>query len=195
MNAGSRERLERNVRLYPRYQILFNLYFWIPVFFLYFSEFLPLGQVLRLEAIYYTTVVVLEVPSGYFSDRFGRRRTLLVSSTALATSYTLFFFGSGFADFAAAQVCLAAGMAFNSGTDTALHFDSLAALGRGEEYARRGLDWEREVEQIGVEHEKLRELGVPVDDSESSQDEDEDDEEAGSQASFNGRLVSNGYHR
>ena len=136
MTEPSRRALERNVRLYPLYQGLLNSYFWLPVFFLYFSEKLSLGQVLRLEAIYYATVVLLEVPSGYFSDTVGRRRTLILSSAALATSYALFFLGSTFAFFAVAQVFLAAGLAFNSGTDTALHFDSLSAIGRASEYDR-----------------------------------------------------------
>lgn len=38
-----------------------------------------MSRVLRLEAIYYIAVVFLEVPSGYFSDRFGRRQTLLIA--------------------------------------------------------------------------------------------------------------------
>jgi MFS family permease len=38
-----------------------------------------MSRVLRLEAIYYIAVVILEVPSGYFSDRFGRRQTLLIA--------------------------------------------------------------------------------------------------------------------
>ncbi len=135
--APSRQALERNVRLYPLYQGLLNAYFWLPVFFLYFSQRLPLGQVLRLEAIYYATVVLLEVPSGYFSDRIGRRVTLLVSSSGLVVSYALFFVGRSFEMLAAAQVLLALGLAFNSGTDTALHFDSLSALGRDDEYAAR----------------------------------------------------------
>jgi len=127
----------RNVRLYPLHQTLFHAYFWLPVFFLYFSDLLSLGRVLQLEAIYYVTVVVLEVPSGYFSDVMGRRRTLLVACVALIAAYLLFFIGRSFAVFAAAQVCLAAGLAFNSGTDTALHFDSLNALGRSGEYGDR----------------------------------------------------------
>ena len=127
----------RNVRLYPLYQVFFNAYFWLPVFFLYFSEQLPLRRVLQLEAIYYVTVVVVEVPSGYFSDTVGRRRTLMVAATALVLSYSLFFFGNGFAAFALAQVCLAIGLAFNSGTDTALHFDSLSGIDRAGEYADR----------------------------------------------------------
>ena len=135
--AAPRQALERNVSLYPLYQGLLNAYFWLPVFFLYFIERLGLGQVLRLEAIYYATVVLLEVPSGYFSDRIGRRLTLLVSSSGLVVSYALFFLGRSFEMLAAAQVLLALGLAFNSGTDTALHFDSLSALGREDEYAAR----------------------------------------------------------
>ncbi len=143
MSGGSERRLDRNAALYPLYQVLFNAYFWLPVFFLYFSEHLTLGRVLQLEAIYYATVVVLEVPSGYLSDTFGRRRTLLVSSAALIASYVLFFFGPQlttdrtFEVFALAEICLAAGIAFNSGTDTALHFDTLSALGRAGEYPSR----------------------------------------------------------
>ena len=73
--------IERNVRLYPLYQAFFNAYFWLPVFFLYFSKHFSLAQVLQLEAIYYLAVVSLEVPSGYFSDVIGRRPTLLTSSS------------------------------------------------------------------------------------------------------------------
>ncbi len=129
--------LERNVKLYPLYEGLVNAYFWMPVFFLYFSEHLPLRQVLLLEAIYYATVVLLEVPSGYFSDTVGRRRTLLISAAGLTLSYALFFVGRGFGVFAIAQIFLAVGLSFKSGTDTALHFDSVNGLGRADEYAAR----------------------------------------------------------
>lgn len=130
-------RIGRNVRLYPWYALAFNAYFWMPIFVLYFLQFMPLADVLRLEAIYYMGVVVLEVPSGYFSDRVGRRVTLLLASAFLIAAYALFFLGSTFSVFAVAQVLLAAGLAFNSGTDTSLHFDSLASLGRESEYADR----------------------------------------------------------
>ncbi|MCH7944561.1 MAG: hypothetical protein IIC73_00890 [Armatimonadetes bacterium] len=129
--------LERNVRLYPWYAASFNAFFWMPVFFLYFSEQFPLETVLLLEAIYYAAVVIFEVPSGYFSDAIGRRPTLLISASAIVAACALFFFGSGFLLFAFAQVCLAVGIAFNSGTDTSFHYDSLAALGKEHEYGDR----------------------------------------------------------
>lgn len=130
-------RLDRNVRLYPWYALSFNAYFWMPVFVLYFLQHMTLASVLRLEAIYYLGVVVLEVPSGYFSDRFGRRITLLLASLLLIGAYLLFFLGDSFGVFAVAQVLLAAGLAFNSGTDTSMHYDSLASMGREAEYDQR----------------------------------------------------------
>ena len=130
-------RIERNARLYPWYAVGFNALFWYPVFILFFTERLTLNQALQLEAIYYLTVPLLEVPSGYFSDRIGRKPTLLISAMALLAAYLLFFLGSSFAIFAAAQVCLATGMAFNSGTDTSFHYDSLVAIGKQSEYAKR----------------------------------------------------------
>ena len=127
----------RNVRLYPWYAGVFHAHFWMPVFFLYFLKHMDLADVLRLEAVYYAGVVLLEVPSGYFSDRFGRRLTLLIANASLLAAYLTFFFGSDFVTFAFAQVLLAAGLAFNSGTDTSLHFDSLASLGREQEFGDR----------------------------------------------------------
>jgi MFS family permease len=136
-----REGLERNVRLYPWYAALFNAFFWMPVFFLYFGEHLTLGEVLSLEAVYYVAVVLLEVPSGYLSDKLGRKLTLVVSALSLLAAYVLFFvapqLGGDFAIFAAAQVLLAGGIAANSGTDTSFHHDSLAALDRDDEYKDR----------------------------------------------------------
>jgi hypothetical protein len=77
MNEGTPDRIARkhftrNAVLYPWYVGLFNCFFWMPVFFLFFNEHLTVAQVLRLEAIYYVAVVVLEVPSGFFSDSNDR---------------------------------------------------------------------------------------------------------------------------
>ena len=65
--------LADNVRLYPWFRAASDGHAWITVFFLYMSQTLPLEQVISLSAVYYLSVFVLEVPSGYFSDRIGRR--------------------------------------------------------------------------------------------------------------------------
>ncbi len=127
--------MERNLRLYPHYQTARSLSLWLPVFFLYFSSRLSVDDVLLLEAIYYVGVVVLEVPSGYLSDRLGRRPTLVFASVAWTAGYLALGLAPTFAVFVVGQLLLAAGMAFNSGTDGALLYDSLAACGRGDELA------------------------------------------------------------
>ena len=128
---------ERNINLYPIYRAASDAMAWLPVFFLFFSEQLTLPEVLLLEAVYYITVVITEVPSGYLSDLVGRRRTLLLSCLAILAAYICFLLSSAFAGFAAGQILIAFSIAFRSGTDTALHYESLQALGRTEEYGDR----------------------------------------------------------
>ncbi len=132
-----RDRVERNLRLYPAYAAAFASHFWLPVFFLYFQSRFSLTDVLRLEAIYYFTVVVMEVPSGYFSDVVGRRITLIIAALSTTLAHALFCLSDAFPLFAMAQVLLAIGIAFNSGTNTALHFDTLKRLNREQEYDNR----------------------------------------------------------
>jgi len=138
--------LQLNIGLYPWFRAASDGHAWITVFFLYMSQSLPLDQVIELSAVYYLSVFLLEVPSGYFSDRIGRRRTLLIAAAAFIASYVCFIVGAGFWWFAAGQFLLATGMAMQSGTDTAFHYDSLKALGRETEYAQR----EAKAEQWGL---------------------------------------------
>jgi MFS family permease len=139
--AGARSSeaaLERSLRLYSAYVPLSRLYFTAPVWFLYFSERFPVDRVLQLEAIYYFAVVILELPSGYLSDRLSRTRVLQTSALAAVVSSALFVFGGqSFAFFALAQIAFATSYSFSSGTDTAYHYDTLVGLGRGGEYAGR----------------------------------------------------------
>lgn len=128
---------ERNVKLYPIYRAASDAMAWLPIFFLFFSERLSLPEVLLLEAIYYIAVVITEVPSGYLSDLVGRRRTLLLSCLAILAAYVCFLVSDKFAGFAVGQILLAVSIAFRSGTDTALHYESLQALGRSSEYGDR----------------------------------------------------------
>ncbi|QDU62311.1 Major Facilitator Superfamily protein [Planctomycetes bacterium Pan216] len=134
---SSRSGLERNASLYPLYASLFAADFWLPVFFLYFSESLSLEAAILLESIYFAAVFLLEIPSGYFSDVIGRRITLVIAAATTALAYGLFFFATTFWQFALAQILLAGGIAFNRGTDVSFHFDTLASLEREEEFAPR----------------------------------------------------------
>ena len=131
------DKLEQNVQIYPYFRLAGDALAWLPIFFLFFSQYLTLSEVVALEAVYYIAVVLAEVPSGYFSDRFGRRKTLLVSSAALIACYIFFLSGQSFLVLSIGQVLLAISLAFRSGTDTSLLYESLNALGRADEYGDR----------------------------------------------------------
>ena len=79
MNQVSNAR--RNLALYPWYVGAVSFFAWMPVFFLFFLSKVAFDEVLLLGSVYYLGVVFFEVPSGYFSDRFGRRRTLVYAAT------------------------------------------------------------------------------------------------------------------
>ena len=137
---------QSNIKLYPYFRMAADCHAWIAVFFLYMSRVLPIDAVIQLSAIYYLSVFLLEVPSGYFSDHIGRRTTLLLAALSLIVAYSCFIIGGSFSWFACGQFFLAAGIAMQSGTDTAFHYDSLKAAGRESEYQTR----EAKAEQWGL---------------------------------------------
>jgi MFS family permease len=129
--------MDKNIKLYGWYFAASSFLAWMPVFFLYFSERLSLSEVLQLEAIYYISVVVLEVPSGYFSDRIGRQKTLLYGSIFLCLAISLYIHSVNFWWLCAGQIAFAAHMAFVSGTNTVFHFESLKCKKLEAEYGPR----------------------------------------------------------
>ncbi|WP_322867114.1 MFS transporter [Aquicoccus sp. G2-2] len=113
--------------------------FWHGVWFLYFQAKLSAADAVLLYAIYDMATTVLEVPSGYMSDRWGRKKTLVAAACAGLCGAVLLVTGGGFVAFALAQCALGAAAAFASGTDSALLYESLAATGREAEIERQEL--------------------------------------------------------
>lgn len=129
--------MEANLGRYRIFTLATNAYFTAPVTFLYLLASFPLAEVVALEAIFQATSVLLEVPSGYLSDRLGRVGTLRLAALGFAASALVMGFGAGFQAMAVAQVLRALAFACQSGTDVSLHLGTLAALGREEELAAR----------------------------------------------------------
>lgn len=127
---------ERTIRLYPWYRFAGSLLFWQALWFLYFQKELSAADAIVLYVLYDVATTLVEVPSGYLSDRVGRRPVLIASAILGFVGVTLLAIGGGFWIFAAGQLLLGAGMAFSSGTDTSLLYESLRAAGRTEETER-----------------------------------------------------------
>ncbi|SLN40276.1 MFS transporter [Pseudooctadecabacter jejudonensis] len=125
--------MARNITLYRWSRFLRNLIFWQAVWFLYFQNVLSAAEAILLYAVYDVAVTLLEVPSGYMSDRLGRRKTLILSAIAACAGAVCLSIGDTFAMFALGQILIGVGGAFASGTDEAMLFESLAATDRTDE--------------------------------------------------------------
>ncbi|WP_296419606.1 MFS transporter [Pseudooctadecabacter sp.] len=125
--------MARNITLYRWSRFLRSLIFWQAIWFLYFQDVLSAAQAILLYAVYDVAVTLLEVPSGYMSDRLGRRPTLILSAIAAFLGAACLWIGDSFAMFAAGQILIGAGGAFASGTEESLLYESLAATDRADE--------------------------------------------------------------
>lgn len=114
---------------------------WFPILFLFFLSRVTLAKGLILGTIYFLSVVTLEVPSGWLSDRYRRVVILQASATAWFTAGVLMVIAGSVAEpfpwLVAGQVSFALGFALSSGTDQSYHFEILAAEGREDEFESR----------------------------------------------------------
>ncbi len=98
---------------------------------------LSLSEILLLQAIFSVASLVMEYPSGYLSDRFGYRPTLVFAALLGVGGWLTYTMASSFATVMLAEIQLGISYAFISGTDSALLFETLRAAGREDEYLRR----------------------------------------------------------
>lgn len=130
--------LVAELRLFYVFRLLATSYLYVPIFMLFQAERgLTFFERLALGGIYSAVIIFVEVPTGVFADRFGRRRSMLLGALAMVASCLLAMRAQGFAELAVVEGLAALSMALCSGADSAYLFDLLVAHGRGHEYARR----------------------------------------------------------
>lgn len=131
-------RLTRNLRLFYAFRLLATSYLFVPIFMLFQADAgLSFFERLALGGIYSAVIILVEVPTGVFADRLGRRRSMLWGALAMVASCLLATRAHGFVEFAIAESLAALSMALVSGADSAYLYDLLAAHDRAHEYPRR----------------------------------------------------------
>ncbi len=101
----------------------------IPVIVLIFqSAGLTLREIYLLQAIFGATILLLEVPSGYLSDQWGRKKTLIVSFATGTIGWIVYTQAHDFYGFVAAEICIGIGASLFSGTFEAMTYDTLLEL-------------------------------------------------------------------
>jgi MFS family permease len=115
----------------------------LPVIALFFRESgLDMKDIFVLQSLFSLTVIFLEIPTGYFSDIFGRKRSIVIGGIFVAAGWLVYAFAYGFWQFLVAETVLGLGLSFVSGADSAMLYDTLLEMGREGEYQKiegRGL--------------------------------------------------------
>lgn len=82
-------------------------------------------EIFIIQSVFAIGVVLFEVPTGYFSDVVGRKKTLLLGSIIGTLWLALYSFSSWFWSFLFAELILWLGSSFISGTDSAMLYETL----------------------------------------------------------------------
>ena len=126
--------LQRNIPKLFIFQVLRWFLIIMPIVVLYFQENgLSMSQVILTQAAFSVSMLIFEVPSGYFSDKIGRKLTLQIGTLFSFVGMLGLGLFPGFYTFLMSEVILGIGASFISGTDSSLLFDSLTLLDRREE--------------------------------------------------------------
>ena len=109
----------------------------MPIIVLFFeSKGLSLTQIMILQATYSLFVALFEIPSGFFADIYGRKKSLVTGSVLLFLGYVIFSFFSGFNEFLIAEMLLGIGGSLISGADSAILYDTLLEIKEDNEYTK-----------------------------------------------------------
>ena len=95
-----------------------------------------LTEIMLLQGVFGVAMVVFEFPSGYLADRIGYRRCLIAAFGLWVVAWSIYGFSTSWLGVALAELLLGVGMALVSGSDVALLYESLAARGESEDFAK-----------------------------------------------------------
>ena len=95
----------------------FNMVMPIVVLF-YQDNGMGMHEIFQLKAIYSIAIVVMEIPSGWMADVWGRKKTLILGSILGSAGFLMYSFSFGFWTFAIAEVILGIGYSFVSGAES-----------------------------------------------------------------------------
>ncbi len=129
--------MSRNIRLYYLFRALSCAHVFKPFTYFYArSRGLSVFEFMALYAIFSAAVILLEVPTGAWADRLGRRRSMAVGAGLMGLASFGYLAATGFLLFAVFEFLFAAGLTLTSGADSAFLFDTLRHVGREDDYRR-----------------------------------------------------------
>ena len=120
--------MNKKVNVYLMYIIVFlqGFVFYGPIATLYRqNRNLSLSNMFLIESISWILMIIFEIPWGWFADKFGYKKTLVISNFIFFLSKIVFYKANSFEMFFLERVLLAISLAGISGCDIALIYSSV----------------------------------------------------------------------
>ncbi|GCD09312.1 MFS transporter [Clostridium tagluense] len=120
--------MNKKANIYLMYIIVFlqGFVFYGPIATLYRqNRNLSLSNMFLIESISWILMIIFEVPWGWFADKFGYKKTLVISNFIFFISKIIFYKANSFGMFFLERVLLSVSLAGISGCDIALLYSSV----------------------------------------------------------------------
>jgi len=129
--------VERNIKRLYLVNVLSNAQFHLVVYTLFLlSKGFSTGQFFLIESAYALISLLMEIPTGVFSDKKSRKWSLIVASVIGVPVVPVIILSDSFVVVLTAMSIGGLSTALVSGTDTAILYDTLQALKREGEFKR-----------------------------------------------------------
>ncbi|MBI2136741.1 MFS transporter [Candidatus Woesearchaeota archaeon] len=137
MNNLLKQRLKSNIWKFYLFEIFGGMFFAVPIIVLFWMENgLSLTQIMILQSIFSVFLILFEIPTGYFADIYGRKKSMLISGAGIFFGMLTYSLGDNFSEFLAAEFLFAIGLSFYSGTSSAFIYDTLKDLKQENKYKK-----------------------------------------------------------
>jgi MFS family permease len=128
-------KLHRNIRLLGWFNLVSEFRLYGPIMILYYAQ--VSGSFALGMSVFSITMLassLFEVPTGIFSDKIGRKRTVVAGSIAGIASVTYYAIGGSYASLLIGGILEGLARSFFSGNNDALLHDTLAESGQREAF-------------------------------------------------------------
>ncbi len=127
---------DRNIKLLRWHSFFTDFSLWAPLAIIYFSKIsgsYTLG--LSIFSIEMASSAIFELPTGIFSDKYGRVKTLIFGAISFILSSLFYAIGLNYWILVVGAILSGLGRSFYSGNNDALLYDNLSQINKKEDFA------------------------------------------------------------
>jgi MFS family permease len=106
------------------------------IWYLYETQFASIATLSLIYSVSQLVPIILEVPTGYFADRWGRKTSSIIGYILQAAAWFILGSATSIYSLWLGYLVYSAGMAFVSGAISALDYDTLKQDGRAAEFSK-----------------------------------------------------------